>query len=739
MRNEFENNIDWRSFLVAHDPLWRRLPEQWFDAPFLGNGNVGTQVYRTDDRSIRICVQRGDYTDHRRDPSPGGDMLAFARLPLGYFTLETVGEILDCDLRLCLHEAELSGAINTTRGRIALNCLVHSLEPVLEFRWQGQEAERDCVLRWLPAEAVSPRWKCHMRSGQRSEAFERYALPPLPEVRTGGGRGVCRQTLLDGGDACVAWETLPDGNGRRLLACPMHSYPETASLELAEIALERAKAQDALAWRQAHYAWWHAYYRRSFVSLPDPFWEGFYWLQIYKYASATRADGMLLDNQGPWLQDTPWPGAWFNLNVQLSYWVLEPANRGELGESLYARLDRELPRLIANLPEELRRDGAALTTATGQNFESGPLKRDDVGMLAWIGHNYWLHCRHAADKARMCGPFFNLLDRAVGHYLRLLEPGADGRLHLSPLESPEFTVDIGHGRGVCRDANFHLALLKWGLATLLKINAEFNLRDPRGATWRDTLARLADYPCDDNGFMVGAEMPMSRAHRHFSHLMMVYPLKLLKGDDPGERELILRSLRHWLTVPNSLPWDDHAGYTYTSSSSIYATLGMGDEALEQLEKLKPFLSSVTMYKEAGPVIETPLSAAQSLHDMLLQSADGIITVFPALPSAWKDVCFLDLRTEGAFLVGAARVGGRAAWISVKSLAGERCVIKSDITPSAFLINGRPAVLPATARGGEWELALAAGDEALLIDQAVAEKADVRPVEPRGTGHRFGLV
>jgi hypothetical protein len=49
------------------------------------------------------------------------------------------------------------------------------------------------------------------------------------------------------------------------------------------------------------------------------------------------------------------------------------------------------------------------------------------------------------------------------------------------------------------------------------------------------------------------------------------------------------------------------------------------------------------------------------------------------------------------------------------------------------------VLPATARGGEWELALAAGDEALLIDQAVAEKADVRPVEPRGTGHRFGLV
>ena len=36
--------------------------------------------------------------------------------------------------------------------------------------------------------------------------------------------------------------------------------------------------------------------------------------------------------------------------------------------------------------------------------------------------------------------------------------------------------------------------------------------------------------------------------------------------------------------------------------------------------------------ESGPVIETPLSGAQCIHDMLLQSWGGKIRVFPAVPS-----------------------------------------------------------------------------------------------------------
>lgn len=85
-----------------------------------------------------------------------------------------------------------------------------------------------------------------------------------------------------------------------------------------------------------------------------------------------------------------------------------------------------------------------------------------------------------------------------------------------------------------------------------------------------------------------------------------------------------------------------------------------------------------MYMESGPVIETPLSGAQCIHDMLLQSWGGKIRVFPAVPSQWKDVQFKDLRTEGAFLVSAVRKDRKTSFIRIKSLAGEPCILRTDM-------------------------------------------------------------
>ena len=62
--------------------------------------------------------------------------------------------------------------------------------------------------------------------------------------------------------------------------------------------------------------------------------ENFYWIQMYKLASATRGDRALIDNTGPWLTVTPWPNAWWNLNVQLTYWALNASNHLDLAASL---------------------------------------------------------------------------------------------------------------------------------------------------------------------------------------------------------------------------------------------------------------------------------------------------------------------------------------------------------------------------------------------------------------------
>ena len=73
-----------------------------------------------------------------------------------------------------------------------------------------------------------------------------------------------------------------------------------------------------------------------------------------------------------------------------------------------------------------------------------------------------------------------------------------------------------------------------------------------------------------------------------------------------------------------------------------------------------------------PVLEGPALYLLMLSEMLLQSHNGILRLFPALPDE-KDATFLDLRGEGAVLVSSARTDGLVRFVKVKAL--EKVVVK----------------------------------------------------------------
>jgi hypothetical protein len=129
------------------------------------------------------------------------------------------------------------------------------------------------------------------------------------------------------------------------------------------------------------------------------------------------------------------------------------------------------------------------------------------------------------------------------------------------------------------------------------------------------------------------DVPLLVSHRHFSHLMMIYPLRVLKPDNAENRKLIEQSLSHWTGLEGAL-----AGYTFTGAASISALLRKGNDALNYLNGLlDDFTPPNTFYREGGtiPVIETPLSAVASVNEMMLQSYDGEIHVFRQCPMHGK--------------------------------------------------------------------------------------------------------
>jgi hypothetical protein len=742
-RISMEERVNWPDFIRKQDPVWERLPEKWYDAPFLGNGQLGTLIRKIGENEVRWDLGESFVHDHRAPDdyavrSP--EILNRGRLPIGYFVLETEGRITGGTIRLDLWDAEATGIITTEKGKIDWRTLVHAEDMVFLVEFFPSSGEKDMGFRFIPEKAESSRLT-YNRSRLPQKFLDGYTPNPDPRIRElASGIQACEQSLIAGGMTTTAWKEEITGRKRTILVTCQHSYPETDATQEAEMALTKAGNTERTDWIEKHRIWWHDYYPQSFVSISDPVWESFYWIQMYKLACATRENRALIDNQGPWLQPTPWNGTWWNLNVQLSYSPIPCANRLELGESLVRHLKANFQNLIDNVDEQYRHDSAGLSRNTSMLDLKGKVGKpggwahpnndigSEVGNLAWTCHNLYTLYLSSQDESLLKDLLYPVLKRAVNYYRHFFFEGEDGRWHLPPTHSPEY--------GNAPDCNYDLSLIRWGCQTLIELAGKLREDEDKIPVWDKICEKLVDYPQNENGFMVGAGLGYDRSHRHWSHLLMIYPLRLVNPENGGE-EIIRRSLNRWHSFPDAL-----VGYSFTSGAAMRALLREGDGALDYLNGLLPFLGASTMYYEGGeaalPVMETPLHGASCIQEMLLQSWGNRIRVFPALPKKWDAVCFRDLRAEGAFLVSAVRWVGKTAWIRIKSLAGESCFLETDIEEPTGFRNGSRVELVMTD-DGSYELPIEKGEDIVLVAANFSEPIFINQVESKDTrANFFGL-
>jgi hypothetical protein len=736
-----EDHVDWAAFLARHDLIWDRLPRGWGEAPFLGNGRLALSMTEaTEGGALRFAVDNVDVYD-RRDFSWGWHAYSRARYHVGDFLLQPVGRITGAKLRLDLHRAELSGEVTTDRGAIRLRAFVHAELPHMAIELETSGDEGGCAWTWHPIPAVSTRPP--VRTATDAVKYERdYGQPariwvdnPPGERRDADGVNRWFQPLLAGGGYTTAWtEQVAAPNRRMLVFSNAMSFPDTGSLEAAAHNVRAALAADRAKAGLAHRRWWDAHYRASFLSLPDTRIESFYWIQIYKYGCVARPDGGVIDTHGPWLQPSNWPYLTWNLNVQISTYALQPSNRLALAEGLFHALDTHrdaLRRTAATVAP----GAAAIGHVTQQDLES-PIEVDrryekEWGNLLWVCQLYWLQYRYTMDRRMLRERLLPLLAEAVALYYPILAEKPDGRLHLGVTYSPEI--------GSTSDCNYDLALLRWGVGALIEGHRKLGTMHPMLAKWRDIAARLTPYPVDEHGYRVGADMAV-KPHRHYSHLMMIYPLYLENRDTPAKLPLLEKSTAYWLETAAAA--GQGSGWSLSAAASFYAAFGRGDAALDSLNALVAGKSGIgksfanTMYAESGQNIETPLSAAQSIHDMVLQSWGGAIRVFPAIPAVWPELVFDDFRAEGAFLVSARRIGGRTAWVRVRSLAGEPCLIECDWGGETPTHKGAGTMRRLGSR--RIALSLRAGEEAVLyLPTHASHLVAPLPAQP-GASNSYGV-
>lgn len=153
---------------------------------------------------------------------------------------------------------------------------------------------------------------------------------------------------------------------------------------------------------------------------------------------------------------------------------------------------------------------------------------------------------------------------------------------------------------------------------------------------------------------------MESSHRHFSPYMAVYPLALLDVNQPKDKEIVDKSIQH-IEKLGTRAW---VGYSFTWMSTLYARAYQAEKAVKQLQIFASNFCSPNSFHLNGDqkggqysgftyrpfTLEGNFAFAQGVHELLLQSRQGYIEVFPAIPKDWKNVSFVNLRAEGAVLV-----------------------------------------------------------------------------------------
>ncbi|MCC6589490.1 MAG: glycoside hydrolase N-terminal domain-containing protein [Bryobacterales bacterium] len=683
----------------------------WDEALPMGNGMVGALLWG-DGRPVKISLDRADLWDLRLVPEFQTEEYTFSNV----LRLHRAGRhkelerMLDNPYRRPAPTKIPAGRIEITlpdgarfasttlrvedgEGRIefqnkaSVRAFVHATEAV-GLVWIGSK-EQPAIK--LVAPPFSGRVNDPAAGGIGAGDLAQLGYP-APQVSNGDGFESYTQQGAEGFRFAVhtAWKKA--SGGWTLAWSIASSFEGGDPAALARSRVEKALSQGyKAALAGAHAAWWKKFWAQSSVRVPNQTIERMWYLETYKFGSASRRGAPPITLQAVWTADNgqlpPWKGDYHHdLNTELSYW---PSYSGNHLEEELAYLDWlwktrdagfrwtkkyfELPGLNVPMTADLN----------GNQIGGWRQYTHSATTAAWLAHHFYLHWRYSQDREFLkhrAYPYLKSASEFLEAYFALPD-----RL----FSSPEIN-DNKPNAWFDQPTNFDLSLARWLFAATAELAAELKLTD-EAAQWRGALAKLPALAKGEDGkLLVAPRYPLPGSHRHFSHLMAIHPLGIVDLDDGAEAE---RTIKASLAELDKLGTDWWTGYSFSWLASIAARARDGAKAEKALELFTTAFCLRNSFHCNGDqtgkghskftyrpfTLEGNFAAAEGLQEMLLQSHRGVMRVFPAVPDGWKEASFHSLRAEGAFLVSAERRGGRTAWIEVMAERGGTARVFNPMT------------------------------------------------------------
>lgn len=431
----------------------------------------------------------------------------------------------------------------------------------------------------------------------------------------------------------------------------------------------------------SHKKWWEEFWNKSSISLPDKFFEKQWYLTNYLFASCSRKGEYPMPLQGVWTADDgnlpPWKGDYHNdLNTQLSYSHFYKANHLEEGECFIDYL-WDMHKQAADFAGSFYgTNGICLPgvmSIDGKPLGGWPMYSLSPTQQIWLCQSFEQYYRYTLDEDFLREKAWVYLEETAKCMLGIMEQ-RDGYYYLPVSSSPEIHDDEKES-WLTPNSNYDLALLRYLFKTLMEFATI--LKNGQEEKWKAEYKKLPELAVNEEQvLMLSPDESLKESHRHLSNAMAICPLKLLTY--PKDKAVIDATVLDYEKWGSGM-W---VGFSFAWMSHLYSIQKNGEGAFEQLRIFwESFCSPNGFhlngdYKKRGYstfhyrpfTLESNMYAADALQEMLLQTGEDGMELFPAIPESWKEkeISFHNLRAERGILVSAKWIPEKGCEVSLVS-------------------------------------------------------------------------
>lgn len=740
-------------YLARHDIVYKSPMQLEAEGFPLGNGDMGGLVWTRDD-GVEFQINKNDVWSN---PEPGSHArvqrhCARVRIDFGLPVFGWTHVLNDFEGRLSLAKGEASFAAKTGFAKTVVRSWLAQDRNVWVVECDSA-ADAKFVEGGASAATVSlERLGSRAFGGWYAGGYVKDPASGLGSTRTTLANGdMILEETGDGMNFVVACRILgADGarrvnnhraesftkNGKFTVLVAVVTKEDAADPRAAALALLDRSAKDGVAAMRAEKdARLARFWSKSFVKLGDDYLENLWYMRRYLAGAGSRGKYPLVFNGGLWRWNRDvvnWitPHHW---NTQQQYWGLCAENDCDLMlpylNTYYRMMQR--PDGMARLAAKRGAKNDAILLAEMHNFDGSMVDEDRGDMrnaytqAAQVASRLYEYCEFTGDKKFLAEKALPFMRKAANFYLQKLAWDAKSGRYSFKGSNYEDGGGFGPVLNPASDRNAIEALFKSCVAGATTLGTDADLipkwRHVLGHLWERRLVKEQGFEgevlatCDTPGKFRVTQWALGGAP--------VFPAGVLGVDDRDTP--VGKAVMNYIRGTKEM-------YSHHPTPVIAARMGMGDDALRLVRdgaSVMQYFPSGLMFNCRGypddlykldlavnliggpgrPTVkwrdffqcgmETTSLVNVALTEMMLQSNEGAIRVFPAVPEAWKNAPLaFKLLARGGFLVAAERHAGAVTRVSIKSLNGGECRIRNPFTTGTTVVRDAAGAAVTTTPG-----------------------------------------